>query len=75
MIRVTRILLDEKLNSRLSYRTLLLARRDADPTGIRLELRSALPAGLPLQAVPGLLPLATQRNWTAARLGVTLRDQ
>ena len=44
-------------------------------TGIRLGLRSARPAGLPLQAVSGLLPPATQRNWTAARLGVTLRDQ
>jgi hypothetical protein len=47
----------------------------AGVTGIRLELRSALPAGLPLQAVRGLLPFATQRNWTAVRLGVTLRDQ
>ena len=44
-------------------------------TGIRLELRSARPAGLQLQAASGLLPPATQRNWVAARLGVTLRDQ
>ncbi len=44
-------------------------------TGIRLELRSARPAGLPLQAASGLLPSGTQRNWTADRLGVTLRDQ
>ena len=45
------------------------------PTGIRLELRSARPAGLQLQAASGLLPPATQRNWVAARLGVTLRDR
>ena len=44
-------------------------------TGIRLELRSARPAGLQLQAASGLLPPATQRNWVAARLGVTLRDR
>jgi hypothetical protein len=53
----------------------MLLQRRRELTGIRLELRSALPAGLPLRAVPGLLSLATQRNWTAARLGVTLRDQ
>ena len=47
----------------------------AYPTGIRLELRSARPAGLQLQAASGLLPPATQRNWVAARLGVTLRDR
>ena len=46
-----------------------------DRTGIRLELRSARPAGLPLQAASGLLCPATQRNLVAARLGVTLRDQ
>jgi len=45
------------------------------PTGIRLELRSARPAGLPLQAASGRLRPTTQRNWVAARLGVTLRDQ
>src|SRR6266496_1082047 len=38
-------------------------------TGIRLELRSARPAGLPLQAASGLLRPATQRDWMAARLG------
>ena len=49
--------------------------RTGTATGIRLELRSARPAGLPLQAASGLLRPGTQRNWMAARLGVTLRDQ
>ena len=52
-----------------------VAENGGAPTGIRLELRSARPAGLPLQAASGLLCPATQRNWVAARLGVTLRDQ
>ena len=60
----------------LNVLTFLTAYLDAcGRTGIRLELRSARPAGLPLQAASGLLCPATQRNWVAARLGVTLRDQ
>ena len=41
MIRVMRISLDEKLNSRLDYRTLLLARRDADPKSARRSWKGA----------------------------------